>query len=360
MHRSVPNKTKSSRKNNAREIVDPTAWEFSEVVGKEAAVFHAVKNMKQNKVSSIRSSLFQKNAKGMAQSAKQHVVVDDNAAVFISEEEAASLQAPFIFQGTSCLEFCAFGKPNKKLWAKDILGLVHNAVRSELKDLSIILLSVQKLGYRLRVGDFVQVRKWWQTCSGIVLDFLDLEMKHLIPWYQFAAESVKTNDKVCLELLATTAGKHKDLRDLVMNISKSFGDICDPPAINQAKLKQETSTAKKAMLVVNSLDVLISQVCEYMWEHETRLPSTLTSVYKSEKREREVIMTTIIKYVVRSSRKSETMLVLFTRWMIDSKALKSFLKVLKDVQECNYSELQSQFEVNHASFVHQFSVKAGI
>lgn len=358
MHRSALNKKKTSRKNEGREIVDPTAWESSEIGGAEALIFSS--NERKNKVSSIRSSLFQKNVKGMANNSSQQSTVDEKAPVFMSPDEAEALEAPFTFQGNPSLDFCDYGKVNKKLWAKDVLALVHNAVRSELKDLTIILHSIQKLSARLRIGDFVRIREWWQTCCGIVLDFLDLEVKHLMPWYKFAAENTKKKDVACEEFFHISSGRQRDLRDLAMSISKCFGNLCDPPVVNLAKVKQETSVAKKAMLLVNSLDALISQVCDYMWEQEKRLPVTLTSVYKSEKKERELVMNKIVNYVTKSARKSETMLVLFTRWMIDAKSVKGFLKVLQEIYECNYSSLQTQFEVNHAGFIHQFSVKAEI
>lgn len=357
MHRSAPTKTNSSRN---KEIVDPTAWESSEIGGAEGAVLGTHKHERKNKVSSIRSSLFKKNVTGtgMTPTSANQTTVDETARIFFSNAEAAALEAPFVFHGSNSLEFCEYGKANKKLWAKDILALVHNAVRSELKDLSIILRSIQKLNVRLCVGDFVQIREWWQTCSGIVLDYLDLEAKHLMPWYQFAADNAKKKDEACEQFFKEIVGRQRDLRGLTMSIAKSFGDICDPPVINLAKLKQETSTAIKAMLLVNSMDALISQLSEYMWEQEKRLPTTLTSVYKSEKKEREIIMSRVVKHVTKSARKKEHLLVLFTRWMIDSKSVKGFLKVLQELHDCNYSDLQTQFEVNHAGFIHQFSVKA--
>lgn len=348
------------QKKGTRAKVDPTAWESSEVGRAEATAFSPNEKSRKDKVSSIRSSLFQKHAKGKAQKPAQQMTVDEAAPVFKSAVEAVPLQAPFSFEGNASLAYCDYGKVNKKLWTKDILALVHNAVRSELNDLTIVLRSIQKLDIQTRIGDFVKVRGWWQVCSGVVLDFLDLEMKHLMPWIQNAVENAKLQDTLCKDLVGIVPQRQKDLRDLVMSISKAFGDLCDPLAINLAKTKHETSTAKKAMLVVNSLDALVSQTCDYMSEQETRLPPTLTAVYKSEKKERDPILTKVIKYFGKSARKSETILVLLTRWMSDSKATKSFTKTMLEIHECNYSSLQTQFEVHHAGFVHQFSVKAEI
>lgn len=347
-------------KKGTRAIIDPMAWESSEVGSSEATSFTANERERKSKVSSIRSALFQKNAKNMGQKPAQQMTVDEAAPIFRNADETVPLQAPFTFEGIASLTYCDYGKVNKKMWTKDILALVHNAVRSELNDLTILLRSIQKLHIRLRIGDFVKVREWWQVCNGVVLDFLDLEMKHLIPWINNAVENAKSKDDSANELVKVMPQRQKDLRDLVMSISKSFGALCDPLAINLAKTKHETSTAKKAMLVVNSLDALVTQICDYMSEQEMRLPKTLTSVYKSEKKERDPILTKVIKYVGKSTRKSEIILVLLTRWMSDSKTTKSFMKTMLEIHQCNYSSLQTQFEVNHAGFIHQFSVKAEI
>lgn len=355
------NQESNMQKKGTRANVDPTAWESSEVGSAEATAFSPKgKHGKGGNVSSIRSSLFRKHAKGMAQKPAQQMTVDEAAPIFQTPVEAVPLQAPFSFEGNSSLEYCDYGKMNKKKWTKDILALVHNAVRSELNDLTIVLRSIQKLGVQLRIGDFVKIRGWWQDCSGVVLDFLDVEMKHLMPWIKNAVENAKSKDESCTDLFRILPQRQKELRDLVMSTSKAFGDLCDPLAINLAKAKHETSTAKKALLVVNSLDALVSQTSDYMSEQETRLPETLTAVYKSEKKERDPILTTVIKYFGKSARKSEIILVLLTRWMSDSKATKTFTKTLLEIHDCNYSSLQTQFEVNHAGFVHQFSVKAEI
>lgn len=346
-------------KRNSRTIVDPTAWESSEVgnAAEGDAISMAIHGRK-NKVSSIRSSLFQKNAKGMAQHTAKDTKIDEAAPVFKTPSEVAPLQAPFTFNGSPSLAYCDYGKVNKKVWTKDILALVHNAIRSELNDLTTLLLSIQKMGIQLRMGDFFNIRNWWQICSGVLLDFLDLEMKHLVPWFQGALQSSKTKEDQTEKLVASIPGRQSDFRDLVMSISKAFGDLCDPPAINQVKEKEVVSTDKKALFVVNSLDALVSKLADYMYEQETKLPNTLNSVYKSEKKERDSITIKIVKHIAKNSRKSDFLLVLLTRWMSDSKMAKSFSKMIVGVHDCNYSSLQSQLELNHAGFVHQFRVKA--
>lgn len=348
-------------KRNSRTIVDPTAWESSEVGdASEGDAITLGKYTRKNKVSSIRSSLFQKNAKGMTQQSGKEMKTDEAASVFKTPNEAAPLQAPFTFDGSSALAYCEYGKVNKKLWTKDVLAIVHNAVRSELNDLTSLLLSAQKMGAQLRVRDFINIRDWWQICSGVVLDFLDLEVKYLMPWFRNALQNPKTKDVASEQLVESLPTQQKDFRDLVMNISKAFGDLCDPPAVNQVKDKQQTPTDKKAMLIVNSLDALVSKLADYMYEQENKLPSTLTSIYKSEKKERDPIVTKIVKYIAKNARKSEILLVLLTRWMSDSKAAKSFTKTIVGIHGCNYSSLQSQLELNHAGFIHQFRVKAEI
>lgn len=342
-----------------RSIVDPKAWDSSEVGSREATAFSAFEKERTNKVSSIRSALFKKNACGISQRA-QALCVDGSQQIFKSPKEAVPLQAPFTFESTDSLAYCGYGKVNKKAWTKDILALVHNAVRSELIDLTMVLRSIQKLHVQLRVADVIKVREWWQVCFNVVLDYFDLEMKHLMPWIQRALEGTTSNTNGAKEFIQTLPQRQKQLRDLVMAISKAFGDLCDPPAINMAKSGGEASTAKKAMLIVNSLDALVTQTCGYMSEQESQLPPMLTAAYKSEKKERELILKAIIKHLARNARKSDIFLVLLTRWMPDAKTTKSFTKTMLEIHECNYSSLQTQFEMNHAGFVHQFSVKAEI
>lgn len=346
---------------NSRTIVDPTAWESSEVGrAAEGDAITMAMHGRNNKVSSIRSSLFQKNARGMAEQTGKGTNIDDGAPVFKTSSEAAPLQAPFTFDGSASLAYCDYGKMNKKVWTKDILALVHNAVRSELIDLTTLLLSVQKLGIQLRMRDFFNIRNWWQTCSAVILDFLDLEMIHLMPWFQSALQSSKIKEDQSEKLFESMPARQNDFRDHIMTVSKAFGDLCDPSADNQMKEKAMVSTDKKALLVVNSLDALASKLADYMHEQETKLPSTLSSVYKSEKKERDSIVTKIVDCIAKNARKSEILLVLLTRWMSDSKLAKSFSKTIMGIHECNYSSLQSQLELNHAGFVHQFRVKAKI
>lgn len=351
-----------NQRKSTRAIVDPTAWEASEVgeAAEGTAMIKGVGRVRNNKVSSIRSSLFQKNAKGIAalQALKANTV-NDGSPVFKSREEAAPLQAPFTFDGNISVAYCDYGRINKKIWPKDILALVHNPVRSELTDMISLLTSAQRMNVQLKVRDFVNIRSWWQVCSGVVLDFLDLEVRLMLPWFQHALDNAKIKDTPSAEFVEIMPSRQKDFRDLIMTISKSFGDLCDPATITQTKTSQRGPMNKKALLVVNSLDALVSQLCDYMWEQEMRLPVVLTAVYK-EKKERDLIINKVIKYMAKNARKSDILLVLMTRWMSDSKLQKSFTKTIVEISGCNYSSLQSQFELNHAGFIHQFRVKSEI
>lgn len=350
----------SNFRKGPRKVVDPKAWELSEVgcAAEGKALFGRGGVGEENKVSSVRSSLFRRNVTSKINTASKATTVDDAEVIFKNPKEAGALQAPFSFEGNTSLALCDYGKINKKVWTKDILALVHNAVRSELNDLISLLMSAKKIGTGLQVRDFANMRKWWQVCSSIVLDFLDLEVKVLTPWFQGALDKSKSEEKESREMLEMMPRRQGELRDLLMSISRAFGDVCDPPAVNMAKPKNTTTLDRRALLVVNSLDALISQVCEYMWEQEMRLPPMLTNVYKSERKERDVIIKRLLTHVTKSSRKADIMLVLLTRWISESKYSKALTKLLVEATECTYSSLQSQFEVNHAGFVHQFKVKA--
>lgn len=154
--------------------------------------------------------------------------------------------------------------------------------------------------------------------------------------------------------------RQKKLRDLVASISKAFSDLCDSAALAGIKDKQETSNAKKAMLVINSLDDLVTQTCGYMIDQEVQLPTILKSVYKSERKERDGILTKVNSSLGKNAKNADVLLVLLTRWMPDARTTKSFTKTLVEIHECNYAGLQTQFEVHHEGFVHQFQVRAGI
>ena len=144
------------------------------------------------------------------------------------------------------------------------------------------------------------------------------------------------------------------------SISKAFSDLCDSAALAGIKDKQETSNAKKAMLVINSLDDLVTQTCGYMIDQEVQLPTILKSVYKSERKERDGILTKVNSSLGKNAKNADVLLVLLTRWMPDARTTKSFTKTLVEIHECNYAGLQTQFEVHHEGFVHQFQVRAGI
>ena len=299
---------------------------------------------RSSKVSSIRSSLFQRNAQNANPGA---------APVFTMQPEVDALQAPFQFDSVSHT-MCEYGKENKKDWSRDIFAILHNAIRSELLDLISLLNCVKRLGMRTSIRDFDGMRNWFQVFSGIVLDYCDLETKYLQPWIEKAIVEGGNGDAATF--FSTMPGRLAQIRDIVANASNSFADLCNAGQGGDPKLNK----AQKAILILASLDALIFQLFDYMNGQEGALTVTVSKFYKSEKKERETIMRKILKFVMKKSRRGETMLVLLTRWFSDSKMQKQIRKELAAVCEVNYGSLQSHFEMNHAGFIHQQKVRAGM
>lgn len=341
-----------------RTIVDPTAWDSSDVGGAEGTALRC-RNARKSKVSSIRSSLFQKSAKSILSDGGANVQ-NDTALVFVSSGEAALLDSDFGFElnSATAMALCEYGKSNKKFWVKDVLALTHNAIRSEVADLVIMLKACKIIRATLTVGDMSNIRSWWHTFSSVLLDYLDLEAKILQPWIQAGMDSTKSPDSACAAFVSTMPTRQHELRGLVVDVAKAFGELCDGKRAASKPTEPKVSRCEKAMHVFTSLDRLISAMSGYMWDSEERLSGPLSAVYKNEKKEREAIMTAAISHIAAASRNPDIMFVLHTRWMTDSKGVKSYAKQLQDIYDCSLSRLQAQFEVNHAGVVHQFRVKA--
>ena len=182
-----------------RAIVDPSVWESTEVGSAEGLAFQSYEAVKRSKVSSMRSSLFAKHANNKKQGrCDQETLIFHDSLVFQQAHDAEEwIESEFSFQCNSddgdgriwrALEYCEFGKANKKIWPKDVLAFFHNAIRCEIHDLTRIMISIRKLGCKLIVGNMVNFKVWWQTCSAIVLDYLDMEVKVLEPWIAIALD----------------------------------------------------------------------------------------------------------------------------------------------------------------------------
>lgn len=162
--------------------------------------------------------------------------------VFQTATEAESFRSNFSFEGnTQCLEYCEYGKVNKKAWPKDVFAFFHNPVRCEVLELANILRVLQGIGRKLTIGHFVNVRMWWLTCSAIILDYLDMEVKSMEPWIAIALEQKENQDdcKVPLKFFQAMPNRQKEIRDLTSNITVAFGDVCNP----ESKLNGDFSDA---------------------------------------------------------------------------------------------------------------------
>ncbi|PXF44705.1 hypothetical protein BWQ96_05562 [Gracilariopsis chorda] len=339
-----------SSKGKKKTIVDPSVWESCEVGGKEATV-------QKTKVSSMRSSLFKKKK------AQKHDAIygikgeRDHDPIFSLPVEVEALQVPFQHD-TISLDYCDYGKANKKLWPKDIFAVVHNALRSELKDLSVLLRALKKVGPQLRVGDFSVIRPWWQVCSGVILDYIDAEEKYLIPWIEKAIEGQEASLKPSGQFFSEMGKKRAEIRGVVHDATNMLKDFCDAPDPTKGLAKM--SNAQRAIMLMGCFDALVFRLGLYMTKEEEIFPEVLEGHYTSEKKERDQIIGKMVKFYVKKGRRCDSMLVLLTRWMTDVKTQKSFKKALLDVHDCNYKFLQTNFEVTHAGFVQQFRVRAGL
>ncbi|KAI0560031.1 hypothetical protein FGB62_127g033 [Gracilaria domingensis] len=332
-------------------IVDPSVWDSCEVGGKEAAT-------RKDKVCSMRSSLFKKNEAKNKDAV--YGIQGENAQepIFRHPSEVEALDIPFQHE-TISLDYCEHGKANKKVWAKDIFAVFHNALRSELKDFTTLTKAIKKVGAQLRIGDFSVIRPWWQICSGALLDYLDAEQKYLIPWIQKAIHGEDALSRPCGQFFSQIEAKVKEMRDTIFETTRSFKQLCDVES-GDASHSSKVSNAQRAVLLVGCFDALIFQFGDYMNKEEELFPEVLASHYASEKKERDLIMGKMIKFYVTKGRVCDSMLVLLTRWMTDTKTQKSYRKALLEAHDCNYKSLQTRFEVTHAGFVLQYRVRAGL
>lgn len=351
------------RKQDARAIVDPTVWESSEVGGAESIAFQS-EAVRKSKVSSMRSSLFQKNAK-KGNETDQSLQTFHHSLVFQQTADAESIRSKFSFEGDEALAYCEFGKANKKMWPKDVFAFFHNAVRCELQDLTTILRALQSIGVKLTVGHFVNLRVWWQTSSAIMLDYLDMEVKVLEPWIAIALDSHKGDTEQAVSFFRTMPKRQEQLRNLLLNIAQAFADVCDgggkkgstsSESSDSANLK---SLSQKTLILLGILDAYVVEVTHYMLEQEQQFVSPLSEEYKSAKKDREVLMGKGVKHFLKKGRKRDFMLVLLTRWMSDDKAAKNVIKMIEEWHDCDFDMIIARYENSHGNLVHQLKETAG-
>ncbi|CAN8062960.1 unnamed protein product [Agarophyton chilense] len=332
-------------------IVDPSVWDSCEIGGKEAVA-------QKDKVCSMRSSLFKKNAAKNKDAIYGINCEHDQEPIFRHPNEVEAMDSPFQHE-TISLDFCEYGKANKELWPKDIFAVFHNAVRSELKDLTILMKAIKKVGAQLRVGDFSVIRPWWKICAGVLLDYMDAEQKYLIPWIKEAIEKKDALSRPCGQFCSQFHIKTKEIRSTIHETTETFKQLCDTePEISETNTRM--SNALRAVFLVGCFDALVYQVGNYLNKEEELFPEILASHYPSEKNEKDLIMGKMIKFYVTKGRDRDIMLVLLTRWMTDVKTQKRYRKALLETCDCNYKSIQTKFEVSHAGFVQQYRIRAGI
>lgn len=331
-----------------RAIVGVSDWDTCDVGTNEGASLSEGPSARGHRVSSMRSSLFQK-------AKKKSSVANESAKLFANEDDAASMRLPFQFVGSEPEKMCSFGRANKKNWTKDMFAIAHNAVRCELGLVVEVLESIKQMGERLTIGDIAQFHDWWETASAVVLDFLDVETKVFIPWIADAVASSETTDE-CSKVAAAIPVTHSALRDLVEKISNLFNRcLSDSPMAVSAAGRGKDNICVDLII---TFDRFITRILKHMYEQEVALPSVLSAYYKNEKVDRERMMESIITETAKGGRQPDLMLVLHTRWMTDAKGMKAYLRKIKDCYDCSMSRLQSQFELMHAGTVAVFKVKA--
>lgn len=355
----------SHRKNNARAIVDPTVWESTEVGGAEGLAFQSEEAVRKSKVSSMRSSLFQKNAK-KGNETSPHTQTFYHSLVFQQAADAQGIRVRFSFEDESSVNYCEFGKANKKTWPKDVLAFFHNAIRCEIKDLIIIMRALQTIGSKLTVGHFVNVRVWWQTCSALILDYLDMEVKILEPWIAIALDGQEDSLEDALTLFKAMPQYQEALRNALIHVAQAFEDVCDAGAEAGAKSHCSVGTAnlkslsQKTLMLMNSLDTFVVQVARYMFEQEKCFVPPLSNVYKSSKKDRELLLGKGVKHFMKKGRKGDFMLVLLTRWIDDEKVEKTIIKMIEECHNCDFNIIVSRYENGHGNLVNQLRMTAGI
>lgn len=357
-------------KHDDRSIVDPKQWETTEVGGAEGLAFMHNNAVKKSKVSSMRSSLFQKNVKKASQNGcNNHSFYP--TLLFVAPADADTLRAVQFAHDApgAALDYCDYGKANRKTWTKDVFAFFHNAVRCELRGLVAMLRSLHAIGPKLNIGHFASMRLWWHTCSSLLLDYLDMEVKYLEPWIAIALnDGNDANTKQAMKLFQAMPQRQEAVRKMFINISRSFGDLCDPPSIQKDALNHmmgnnspsvKKTMTQKALVIIGNLDACVVDVGTYLTEQETVFSPVLHDAYKSEKKDREVLMNRGVKHFVKKGRKSDFMLVLLTRWMDDTKMVKTHIKMIQELHECTYGTLICQFENHHGNLVEQLKDDAG-
>lgn len=349
-----------TRRKNQRTIVDPVQWETAEVGGPEGfALRH--KSTSRSKVSSLRSSLFQKHAKMLVEPSNPQTEAHYDSLIFQHVKNAQDRSIALAFGTCShALTYCEYGKSNKKAWPKDIFAFFHNALRCELLDLTSILKALQKIGARLTVRHFVLAKTWWQTCSLLILDYLDMEVKYIEPWIAIGIDENACETDSAMSLFQAMPQRQQELRDKLISISKAFGGICDlPPAASSSAAPNTAppidmhSLSQKAIQVIALLDTFVIEMVNYMHDQEEVFTPVLSEAYKSEKKDKELLMGKAIKHFVKKGRKGDYMLVLLTRWMDDIKMAKAHTKMIQEWHDCIYVTLVTQFENHHANLVQQ-------
>lgn len=337
-------------KHDERAIVDPSVWESTEVGGAEGIAFHS-DDVKRSKVSSMRSSLFQRRAKE-GNETDHHTQAFHHSLIFQQASDAESIQSEFSFEGRKSLAFCVFGKPNKKIWPRDVLAFFHNAIRYEIHDLMTVMQAVQRIGCKLTVGHLVNIRVWWQTCDAIILDYLDMEAKVLEPWIAIALDGYKGDVDQAMKVFQGMPRRQQQIRSLIESISGTFSELCDES--RSAESSDVKSLSQKTMLLMGSLDALVVETTTYLYDQEETFCKVLVDKYKGVKKDREVLMGKGIKQFVKKGRKRDFMLVLLTRWMGDSKAMVSNVNALiEELHDCDLTVITSRYENSHASLVRQ-------
>lgn len=313
-------------------------------------------NRSEAKVTSIRSSLFKKAAAVVvvAQDAQQR-----SNLVFKDSDEASVLDRGLTHTTNASMEMCSYGKLNKKAWTRDIFALVHNGLRREMEDLSIILQAFKVIRENLSLTEYQELREWWIVFTAIIADYLLLEQKLLLPWALAATQRVSTSDARADTFLSGAPVRAKTLRGATMAIGKMFTTLLDPlPEMLRA---QAPPQSKLASDIVLHIDRVISLVADYLWEEEMQLAAVTSAVY-AESSERNNLFTEIVKFMTSDEvTRSDEWLVLQTRWMTEPKLAKAHSKALMLMAtDCPYSKLQTQFEMKHAAAVSVFKVKGDL
>lgn len=342
------------------------AWGQSEVSGiAEGAALKSSRGgmspggRNEAKVTSIRSSLFKKAAKGVTAAQPVGEQSERSNLVFKDSEEASVLDRSLTHTTNASMEMCPYGKANRKAWTRDIFALVHNGLRREMSDLSVILQAFKVIRENLSLTEYQELREWWTVFSAIIADYLQLEEKLLFPWALSATQRAETPDARADAFLASAPARSKTLRGATMAIAKMFSTLIDP--LPETLRANAPPKSKLASDIVLHIDRVVSLVADYLWEEEMQL-ATVTSAACPESSERNRLFTQIVKFMTSDTvTRSEEWLVLQTRWMTDPKLAKAHTKALMLMAtDCPYSKLQTQFEMKHAAVVSVFKVKGDL